>query len=331
MTTHKDQIFQWGGTPVGAPRFYGWWGEDTWFVDNDNGGSAGGKVGKTPTSAIKYLEDAIANGNKWDTIYIRPKDPAATDPGQIKPNTATNWVIPNAKHGMNIIGAGPVIGNANAGINLTHIRGHSSVTTESVLDIRAPGCSIENLHMHDGAVAIGAAHAPTAILLFSGAGMGTGYNAYGSAVSNCMFRWATPPAIANVDNWFISVDDCWFENCDYGLYNRNVTSHTHNFCARNLVFTGTAGNICCSIYNYAGSSRGVTFDQIIFNHALPTKTLTMGGDTMYFYEVEASGGSCWSRCYSIDANMEAATDYAIQSLTGLPGCIDTSGNNWGVT
>lgn len=141
------------GIPVegGAPtRFYGWWGEQSWFVDRSFGSDS--NSGKQPTDAFQYLDTAIAAADAWDTIYVRPMTPDATDPGRIRPKATTlNWTIPNAKHGLSIIGAGPVIKD-NSAINITHLRGAASATTGAVLDIKAPGCTVENIHWHDGAV-----------------------------------------------------------------------------------------------------------------------------------------------------------------------------------
>jgi len=70
MTTFGDQVFQFGGVPVGSDRFSSPWNTH-YFVDGDEGNDS--HSGKKPTQAFKTIQKAVTTATGGDVIYIRPK------------------------------------------------------------------------------------------------------------------------------------------------------------------------------------------------------------------------------------------------------------------
>jgi hypothetical protein len=71
MTTFGDQVFEFGGAPVGgAGRFTSPWATH-YFVDSDNGSASNG--GKRPDDAMKTIQQAVNLATGGDVIYIRPR------------------------------------------------------------------------------------------------------------------------------------------------------------------------------------------------------------------------------------------------------------------
>jgi hypothetical protein len=70
MTTFGDQVFEYGGAPVGSGRFSSPWATH-WFVDFDNGSASNG--GKRPDDAYKTIQAAVTASTGGDVIYIAPR------------------------------------------------------------------------------------------------------------------------------------------------------------------------------------------------------------------------------------------------------------------
>ena len=146
MTIAPDMLMQFGGAPVASDKFAGWWGNDIWFVDFDNGIRADKQGMNNIKDPQKDLDQAISDAGAGDVIYIRPRTSVyryGSSPTVITPPTATNWIVPSGKHDLSIIGT-----SAHGG--LTHgvsLRSYASLTT-ATLQFRAQYCTIENLGFH---------------------------------------------------------------------------------------------------------------------------------------------------------------------------------------
>ncbi|MHC4752737.1 MAG: hypothetical protein ACYTFW_23055, partial [Planctomycetota bacterium] len=70
MTTFGDQVFEYGGSPVGSARFTNPW-ETHYFVDATNGSDA--NDGKSPTDAKATIQAMITAANGGDVIYVNPQ------------------------------------------------------------------------------------------------------------------------------------------------------------------------------------------------------------------------------------------------------------------
>jgi hypothetical protein len=70
MTTFGDQVFEFGGAPVGSGRFSSPWATH-YFVDFDNGSASNG--GLRPDDALKTIQAAVTLASGGDVIYIAPR------------------------------------------------------------------------------------------------------------------------------------------------------------------------------------------------------------------------------------------------------------------
>ena len=148
MTTAPDMLKQFGGAPVSASDYAGWWGNDIWFVDFDNGVRTGQQGKNDIEHPQKDLYQSIADAGAGDVIYMRPRTSVyryGSSPTVITPaaSEAANWIVPSGKHDLSIIGT-----SAHGG--LTHgvsLRSYASLTT-ATLQFRAQYCTIENLGFH---------------------------------------------------------------------------------------------------------------------------------------------------------------------------------------
>ena len=106
MTTHGDQLFQFGGVPVGmgGPPGFGFFG-DHYFVDYNAGyDSAGAGWGRKPTKPFKTLSYAISQvtSNQNDVIWINGYSAVV--------ETAMVQLTKNRVHIIGVNGALPIFG-----------------------------------------------------------------------------------------------------------------------------------------------------------------------------------------------------------------------------
>jgi len=73
MSIVPDGLYQYGGVPVASDRFAGWWGNDVWFVDYDNGVRTSQKGKNDIENPQKDLYQAITDASAEDVIYVRPR------------------------------------------------------------------------------------------------------------------------------------------------------------------------------------------------------------------------------------------------------------------
>lgn len=306
MTTAPDQLFQFGGVPVGSGvNYYGWWNQGTYFVDYDNGTAT--QTGDEIGNPAKNLATVISAADKWDTIYIRPRDPSVTggDSNYITPASATNWTIPAAKFGMSLVGTG--LGRDGHGMAYqTYLRGHASVTTGSVLEIRPPFCVIENLAFHRGG------GATTGMVAFAqSAGV---YSGFSGSANNCLFRFHNGTTVDNAalvikDSWYVQVYNCIFYRNVVGVGIYALNSSARSVAIRNCVFEGKAADVNNHILSN-GTADYITIADNIFQDAIPTK----GSNDYYIY---ISGGASTGIVANNVFGTTTATASTLCTLNGL--------------
>lgn len=281
MSGTPDLLTHLGGAPVAsASRFSGWWNNKFYFVDYDNG--TVGADGQEMHAPTKTLAVAIANADKWDVIYIRPRDPD-TDAGDSNyhiPASATNWSIPAAKHGMSLIGTGLGM-NGHGMAYQTYLRGHGSVTTGSTLDVAAPFCSIENLAFHRGG------GNTTGMVKFSDVA-GTN-SAFGSSISNCLFRfaagtWWGDAALVIEDSWYVMIfDNTFYRNATgIGLY------ANHSSCRAVQIVNNTFEGLVADVGAHINSNGTLAYCKIAHNYFIDDKPTDSPAKYIF---VEGSGST----------------------------------------
>ena len=185
---------------VQSGLFYPW--NNVWYVDGDNGNT--GYSGRGPADAKALISQAITAGAAQDIIYVRPRLPVQTDATDPTPYEE-NLVIPFAKWGMSIIGAG----------NNPHNPFYTQVKANAAgfgVKIQAVSTLIENLDFNRGS-------ATTGMIYFSG-DVGTTDMGWGSLVSHCHLRNANSAANAAVMMYggsYNTLYDIDFEACHTGV------------------------------------------------------------------------------------------------------------------
>ena len=110
MSGTPDLLTHLGGAPVGGRNnFAGWWGNDVFYVDFDNGIRAV-EYGKNDMgNPQKDIYRSVADAGPGDTIYVRPRTTVgnnATNQSPITPaaTEAANITIPRTTNHLTIIG-----------------------------------------------------------------------------------------------------------------------------------------------------------------------------------------------------------------------------------
>lgn len=305
MTTVPDLLRHLGGAPVmgGANPYYGFWGNDIYFVDYDNG--TAGTGGKEIERPQKNLETVLAVAGEWDTIYIRPRDPNTSggDSNYITPISTTNWTIASTQHGLSLIGTGVGDGAYEANNYQTYLRG-STNAADHVIDISAPFVTLENLAFHRGSADGTAGYNQVAF----------GGTAFSGTVSRCLFRFHNGTGDRQ---GALDFDSCWYNECLNSVFYRCVQSitlsatTTHTRCIKiigNLfVGDGTAGNVNNFINAEAPTkTEYITIADNIFNHPRPT-----GGDADYYIYLQTGSTG------TIVNNTFGTTDVTAATLCNL--------------
>lgn len=185
---------------VQSGLFYPW--QDVWYADGDNGDD--GYSGRGPADSKASISAAITAAAAQDIIYVRPRLPVATDMTDPTPY-AENLVIPVAKYGLSIIGAG----------NNPRNPFYSQVKPDTAgfgVKIQAVSTLIENLDFNKGT-------SSTGLIYFSG-DVNTTDMGWGSLIANCHLRNASSAANASVMMYggsYNTIYNCDFEACHTGV------------------------------------------------------------------------------------------------------------------
>ena len=145
MTTFGDQVYQYGGAPVGGGRFSSPWATH-YFVDAINGTANG--AGTRPDKAFSTIQAAVTKATGGDIIYIRPKaytlgtgfaryieDVTLTQGG----TTGSGQTATNAR--ISLIGITP----QGVSGEMLGVRWKVSATNGTNFTVQAPGTHIENI------------------------------------------------------------------------------------------------------------------------------------------------------------------------------------------
>ena len=289
MSNFPDMVTQFGGVPVGGSRYNGMWGGTVYFVDYDNGVS--GAAGTKPTSAGKYLDDAIAAAGANDTIYIRPRPPEAGttyyggDPGDILPKTAsTNYTISYLKYGLSIIGTGTGLGPAGA--SRTCLQGDATITSTPVFTVNAPYVTFENLGIKPGASTTG--------LIKQAFVDASAQDAYANTYYNVWFRNVDAAAGYSLmldGGSYDNVLNCTFSGHPTGIYLSGTTANNTATTIRNCDFDVAFATVKCDIYSNGTVTR-ILVNRCNFNHTGPA-----GGAPNMFISFASASTGLISDCY----------------------------------
>lgn len=282
MTTFGDQVFQYGGMPVGADhRFDGWWGGNVYFVDFDNGTPGASGEGDMDRPA-KDLQRAIDDATTDATIYVRPRAFAAgtygEDPQEITPSAsdAENFHIDKAKKNTSLIATGR--GSSHAAARKCWIGGYAGLTT-AVLEVRAPGCVIEGFRSDPPASA--------AEGIFRSQNDGSTFDGGNTTfINNDLYDANTSGALQLDSTWDMAIIGNRFLNCDYGILVQTLYSVPQVWEIAHNTFQGEASEVYGNVYSNGGLKR-LNAHHNIHSGEQPSG----GGDNMYYYFGNTSTGS----------------------------------------
>lgn len=309
MSTAPDMLMEFGGVPVGGRgiHYAGWWNDNdngnVFFVDYDEGTTAA--TGKNnmaaPASSIQTAIDAAGTDA---TIYVRPRAFASgtygEDPQQIKPTAAhaENIHIDKAKKNMSLIGTGKGLGHAGAG--KCWIGGYSGLTT-AVIDVRAPGCVIENFRAQPpSSAAQGIFYSKNA------GGIWDGGNT--TFINNDFHDPNTTGGIHLDSTWHMSIVGNRFVNGDVGIYVCALYSVPQIFQVWNNTFVATGAEVATDFFADGGLKRFLAYNNY-HAHVLPD----LSGSKKYYSFGAASTGAIMN-CYFGEAD---TTDTNLFTLNGV--------------
>ena len=257
MTTHKDGIYQWGGTPVGSYGPIPFSGGRHWFVDGTNG--LAGNSGKSPDQAFSTLALALAAVDEGDSIFVFPKTMLITSTDPLSYAETVNIDTPQ----ISIIGVGD--GRVQGGLPQIKIGGSS---TTPMFNIRAPGVHLRNLGFN------GASSTGGGVMLTDDGG--TTHVAAGTSIVNCHFkncaRHATNGGLGGAINWS-AAGNAWqvlikgnrFYKCLADIVVLGTSgSVPQDVLIEDNTFSGPAANVDVNIYTGGSGVNGISIHNNVF-------------------------------------------------------------------
>lgn len=266
MTTAPDMLYHLGGVPVGADNFAGWWGNDVWFVDFDNGIRASQKGKNDMGNPQKDIYQAVTDSAAHDTIYLRPRTTVGTRGTHQTPQTpaateAANLTIPQTHNHLTIIGTKRYCGLQNGVI----LEGYAAVNTPTI-KVLAPYFTVENVTFQQNSSQL--------LGSLNVIGMTPGTNdGFGATVNNCAFHVHKSTGYGAI-------------LFDSGRYNRCINSHfwhcvvginlgasaaaIQGAIIQNCDFSGLGTDVDTDIQIATG--QHILIDSNRFNHTLPAYT-----------------------------------------------------------
>jgi hypothetical protein len=162
MSGTPDQLFHMGGVPVASEGdFAGWWGNDVWFVDFDNGIRAISQGRGKMDRPQKDIYQAVTDAGPGDTIFMRPRTTVGTQGTNQSPITpalseAANITIARTQHHLSVIGTRKHVGIQSGA---PFLQGYAGVNTP-FFKVLAPYVTFENLVFNQAsAQLLGSIHA----------------------------------------------------------------------------------------------------------------------------------------------------------------------------
>jgi hypothetical protein len=283
MTTFGDQLFEYGGAPVGS-RF-GWKHDSTsWFVDGTLGNN--NNSGLRPDKAVADISQAISNAGEYDVIYVLEHGFSGTDPVAYK-ETSANLTIPLAKDGLAIVGATHqgIVGRPLS----PYIMGMDATATP-ILTINAPLCSIENLAFSGG---WNNASTCTAGIYLPDSVEATAVP-QGTSIYNCSFEdmsgTASYGSIHSLGTWYVNIVKTYHRNCVYAVNWGSSSSTSVSLYVHDInTWADTAAKVASDIRCYAQGTNGILIDGANFAHPIGTAT-GVSGTQRYIHCVGAEVG-----------------------------------------
>lgn len=289
-------------------RFAGWWGNDVWYLDSDNGtDTASGEQGKNNIGRPQsVLTNTLAECGPGDTIYVRPRTTVGTQgTNATKVIADVNWTIARANAHLSIIGTGP---NGGLGQVLPAVIFQSvgSGTAPTFL-VNAPFFTMENCAIF----AIASQTAGTIKVTNQAPGTDDGYAAM---IDNCSFHnWSNTgyAALCFDSGRYNVVKNSQFWHCRQGVFIFGGGRTIHGAAIRNCDFHGRDTDIDADIT--VSAADHLTIDGNMFNHETPAKAAGV-----YLKYVD-----CYGTAYgTLSDNTFGTVDTAMSTICDLSNMVD---------
>lgn len=282
MTTAPDMLKQFGGAPVSSDNFAGWWGNDVWFVDFDNGKRANQRGKNDIASPQKDLYQTITDAAAHDAIYIRPRTTVGTRGTHQTPITpaaseAANITVARTQNHLTIIGTKKHCNLQNGVI----LQGYSGVNTPTIT-VLAPYFTVENIGFQQTSAQL--------LGSLSVLGMIPGTkDGFGATVNNCNFHVHLSTgygAILFDSGRYNTVMNSQFWHCVVGVNLGASQTTIQGAVVRNCDFYGADTDVDTDIQIATGGH--ILIDNNRFHHAQPN--YTTGAYKMYVKVVTSATG-----------------------------------------
>lgn len=195
MTTFGDQLYQYGGTPVGG---FFTNAAKHWFVKPSTG--LDGRKGNSPQRSLKTLAKAqsSATADSNQVVYMISEDNSASGTTDYQ-SSQLDW----AKDGVHLLG---INSGCNVGMRSRIAQLSTATNVDGLLTVSASNCTIQNIHVFHGvadATSVGAVNV-------------TGSHNY---FKNCHFAGIGDATMDVADNYSLQVtgEENLFEECVIGL------------------------------------------------------------------------------------------------------------------
>lgn len=295
MTTHGDQVREFGGVPVGNNSYAGWWDNGIWFIDDIVG--LDGNEGHNPQNGKKTIQAAIDLAGPNDVIFLRPRDMGT---GRYHEHGYYSGTLTTTKEqaGLQIIGTGGG-GRKSIGANIQCAIESDEAETDATINVQSPCVTIENVAVKRIDDSAGAIQAKSTFGVVQ---------AWGLTISNCFFKDFSDDAgaVATINlfttHW-VTLQHLHFRECLDAI---SVFSHeaaVRNLVIRECTFTGAEGDIDCDIR--IGDCKSLTIDKCKFPHSVGTG----GAQNIYINMVGTAGTGMISNC-QFSENSETITTFA---------------------
>ena len=295
------------GRPVsagGGYDFSGWWGNDIWFVDYDNGST--GWEGRAMDSPATNLYQCLNVAGAGDTIFVRPRTTVGTVGSNnevITPATteAANWTIAQGQHDLSIIGTSRNQGLAHG----VMFQSYASLTTPTI-NVLAPFCTIENI----GVKGIAAQVANGLIQGYSYT-PGT-HDGYGLTIDNCqinVYQSSNGGGVVFDSGRYCRLLNTDFWHCRAGVELASTAGNINGSVVQNCNFFGQDTDIDVDIL--LGDNTHTWIDGCNFLHDVPAKA---GGSRAKYIQSLGTSEGVVSRCTFGSETAVKATDNTLSNL-----------------
>ena len=307
------------GAPVSGHNFAGWWDNDVWFVDFDNGTRTGQRGKNDIENPQKDLYQVLQECGAGDTIFVRPRTTVATVGSNNEVITpaateAANWIITQGLHHLSIIGT-----SRNQGLAHTAMfQSYASLTTPTI-DVLAPYCTIENV----GFKGI-SAQVSTGLVRGYSSTPGT-QDGFALTVDNCqvnVYQSSNGGGIVMDSGRYNRILNTEFWHCRSGINLASSAKNIQGNTIQNCTFHGQDTDIDVDIL--IEDATHITIDSCMFQHDVPAKA---GGSRAKYIQCVGTAEGVVSRCMFGTETVTKATDNTLSNLD-MVGNIGSFGANY---